>query len=153
MININDALEEALTLSAMTIRKTGISLEHSLQNNIPPCYGDTHLLGQVILNLLNNATRALEQHEGEKRIQVVSFTRKDRVFVSVGDSGPGIPKDIEEKIFDPFFTTSADGSGIGLSISQRIVTDHNGTIAIGRSSLGGAEFVVDLPVEKRMHPR
>ena len=153
MININDALEEAVTLSAVTIRKKGISLEQNLQENLPLCYGDNHLMGQVVLNLLNNAARALEKTGGEKKIRVASFTRKGRVSVSVADSGPGIPKDIEEKVFDPFFTTSADGSGIGLSISQRIVTDHSGTITIGRSAWGGAEFIIDLPVEKRMHPR
>jgi signal transduction histidine kinase len=84
---------------------------------------------------------------------VSSFTRKGRVLVSVADSGPGIPEDMEEKVFDPFFTTSADGAGIGLSISQRIITDHGGNITIGRSSWGCAEFIIDLPVEKRMHPR
>jgi len=153
MIAINDAVQEAITLSAVTIRKMGITLEQSLQADMPLCYGDTHLIGQVVLNLLNNAAKAAEKNEGEKRIRVASYTRKSRLFVSVADSGPGIPKAMEEKVFDPFFTTSSDGSGIGLSISQRIVTDHGGTITIRRSALGGAEFIIDLPVEKRMHPR
>jgi len=153
MIRINDALEEAITLSAVTIRKMGITLEQNLLPDLPLCYGDIHLIGQVVLNLLNNAARAVEKNEGEKKIRVASFTRKDRVLVSVSDSGPGIPKDLEDKVFDPFFTTSTDGSGIGLSISQRIVADHGGTIAIGSSVRGGAEFFIDLPIEKRMHPR
>ena len=153
MININDAAGEAITLSAVTIGKMGITLEQNLQEDLLLCYGDTHLIGQVILNLLNNAAKAVEKNEGDKKIQVASFTRKGGVFLSVADSGPGIPKDMEERIFDPFFTTSADGAGIGLSISQRIVTDHGGTLAIGRSALGGADFIIEFPVEKRMYPR
>ena len=153
MIKINDAVQEAITLSEVTIRKMGITLEQNLQADMPLCYGDTHLIGQVVLNLLNNAAKAAEKNEGEKRIRVASYTRKGKLFMSVADSGPGIPKAMEEKVFDPFFTTSSDGSGIGLSISQRIVTDHGGTITIGRSALGGAEFIIDLPIEKRMHPR
>lgn len=153
MIRFNEALEEAITLSAVTIRKMGITLEQNLQADLPLCYGDTHLIGQVVLNLLNNAAKAVEKSEGEKRILVTSFTRKGRLIVSVADSGPGISKDMEERIFDPFFTTSSDGAGIGLSISQRIVADHGGSITIGSSASGGADFIIDLPVEKRMHPR
>jgi len=153
MISINDAIEEAVTLSAVAIRKMGIALEQNLQADMPLCYGDTHLIGQVILNLLNNAAKAVEKQQGPKRIRVASVTHKGRVIVSVADSGPGIAKELEEKVFDPFFTTSSDGSGIGLSISQRIVTDHDGKLTIGRSVWGGAEFIIDLPVEKRMHPR
>jgi len=153
MIRINDALEEALDLSAVTIRKKGITLEHDLQENLPLCYGDIHLMEQVVLNLINNAANAVEKNGGEKRIRIASFTGKGRVYVSVADSGAGVPGDLEDKIFDPFFTTRADGSGIGLSISQRIVADHGGTISVGRSDAGGAEFIIDLPVEKRMYPR
>ena len=153
MIKINDAVEEAISLSTVTIRKMGIDLETDIQADMPLYYGDNLLMGQVVLNLLTNAAKALDKSEGEKRIRVATLTRKGRVMVRVADSGPGIPMDMEEKVFDPFFTTSADGAGIGLSISQRIIADHGGKITIGRSSWGGAEFVIDLPVEKRMHPR
>jgi len=153
MIQINDAVEEAITLSTVTIRKMGIDLEQELQADMPLYHGDTHLMGQVVLNLLNNAAKALEKGEGEKRIRVTSFARKGRVVVRIADSGPGIPRDMAEKVFDPFFTTSKDGAGIGLSICQRIIADHDGKITIGRSAWGGAEFSVELPVEKRMHPR
>jgi signal transduction histidine kinase len=64
-----------------------------------------------------------------------------------------VPEEIKDKIFDPFFTTNPDGSGIGLSIAQRIVTDHSGTLTVVPGELGGAHFTVTLPIEKRKFPR
>ena len=82
-----------------------------------------------------------------------SHTDGRNVAVHVADSGPGIPDELRDKIFDPFFTTSPDGSAIGLSIAERIIADHNGTIRVGDSDLGGADFKIVLPIEKRMTPR
>jgi signal transduction histidine kinase len=62
-----------------------------------------------------------------------------------------VPVEIREKIFDPFFTTSEEGSGIGLNIAQRIVADHNGSIALHTSKWGGAEFRIELPIERRIN--
>jgi len=153
MIRINDAISEAIELSAVAIRKKGIALEQDLQEGMPRCYGDAHLIEQVVLNLINNAANVLKESEGEKKIRVASFVENDRMFVRVADSGPGVPVDLREKIFDPFFTTHADGSGIGLSIAQRIMADHGGTIQVGAGEWGGAEFTIEVPVEKRMHAR
>ena len=88
-----------------------------------------------------NAANALQNYENEKKIRIASRVENDRVYVCVEDSGPGVPEDLREKIFDPFYTTYADGSGIGLSIAQRIIADHNGKIRVGSSRWGGAEFV------------
>ncbi len=80
-------------------------------------------------------------HQGKKqsakRIRIDSYCKNKCLCIQVSDSGPGIPKELADKVFDPFFTTYNDGSGIGLSIAQRIVTDHNGTIEILRSKWGG----------------
>jgi signal transduction histidine kinase len=66
------------------------------------------------------------------------------VEVSIADTGPGIPPDIQDKIFMPFFTTRRDGNGIGLAISKRIITAHKGTIKI-TSMPGGSVFHVLIP--------
>ena len=65
----------------------------------------------------------------------------------VYDSGPGIPKEAHDKVFDPFYTTKSDGTGIGLSLCHRIITDHGGTMRVETSQWGGAEFVIELPAE------
>jgi nitrogen-specific signal transduction histidine kinase len=93
----------------------------------------------------------MEKNRTAKRIRIDSYGIDKRLFIQVSDSGPGIPKELADKVFDPFFTTRNDGSGIGLSIAQRIVADHNGTIEILKSKWGGATLSVELPIEKRRH--
>ena len=151
--DINLALEEAIELSAVALRKKGIKIETSLSPNLPKCYADPHLIEQVMLNLITNAAKAIETFNGLKLVGVDSYSANNTVFIRVADSGPGIPLDHKDKIFDPFFTTSQEGSGIGLNIAQRIIADHNGSISVGKSKWGGAEFTIWLPIERRVYPR
>ena len=151
--DINGALEEAIKMSVVTLRKKGIKIERSLGQNLPGCYADPQLMEQVILNLITNAAHAIETHNGLKIINVESFAANNTMFIRVSDSGPGIPENNREKVFDPFYTTKDDGCGIGLNIVQRIIADHNGSISLNKSKWGGAEFTIHLPVEKRVFPR
>ena len=149
-ININESLEEAINLSSVTLRKNNIKFEKSLAPDLPHCYADPHLIEQVVLNLITNAARAMDKSNGDKLIEIKSSARNNTLSVRVADSGPGVPVELRDKIFDPFFTTKDDGSGIGLNIAQRIVADHNGTITLDNSRWGGAEFKIDLPIERRI---
>ena len=152
-IDLNQSLLEAIKLSTATLRKKGIKMETSLADNMPECYGDAHLMEQVMLNLINNATQIMNDKNDKKMIKVTSYFKNQSLFISVADSGPGVPLKLRERIFDPFFTTHPDGSGIGLSLAQRIIADHGGTISIDKSEWGGAEFSIELPIEKRMGSR
>ena len=151
--DINESLEEAVKLSSVTMRKNGIKIEKSLAPDLPQCYADPHLIEQVVLNLITNAARAMEKSNGDKFVEIRSFARNNTLSIQVADSGPGVPLELKEKIFDPFFTTKDDGSGIGLNIAQRIVADHNGTISLDSSKWGGAEFNIELPIERRIDNR
>jgi signal transduction histidine kinase len=153
LTNINESIEEAVKLSDVAMRKKGITIEKSLAQNLPRCYADPLLIEQVVLNLVTNAANAMKKTNGSKIIKIGSFSENNTLFIEISDSGPGVPLELKEKIFDPFFTTYEDGSGIGLNIVQRIVADHNGSIALDTSEWGGAEFRIELPIEKRMHPR
>jgi PAS domain S-box-containing protein len=143
---LNHCVKEVLRLSLVTLKKSGVHLDEALEENLPPCRGDARLLGQVVLNLLTNAAQAMEGKEGEKRIAVASFRDGEHAVVTVADSGPGVPEEIRNRIFDPFFTTKKEGTGIGLSLSHRIVAEHGGFLTVGTSILGGAEFRMGLPV-------
>ena len=149
LIDINKCIENAVGFSAATLRKVDIQLETSLELNLPQCYGDAHLIEQVLLNLINNAAQAIKKNRRPKRIEIASYCKDNCLFIQVSDSGPGIAEELAHKVFDPFFTTHHDGSGIGLSIAQRIVADHYGTIEILKSKWGGATLSVKLPIEKR----
>jgi signal transduction histidine kinase len=148
-IDINQCLNTVLHLTAITLRKAGIEVTTALAGALPGCYGDAALIEQVILNLIQNASRAVKTSAGKKQIAVTTHARDNHIHISISDSGSGVPDDLKEKIFDPFFTTSSDGSGIGLSIAQRIITDHYGAITLQTGKLGGAQFTVSLPIEKR----
>ncbi|MEW6501565.1 MAG: ATP-binding protein, partial [Thermodesulfobacteriota bacterium] len=145
--NVNGPVDEVLRLCAVTMRKGGVLLETELGSGLPDCRLDAHLIEQVLMNLLANSAEAMKNQAAPRRIRVTTEQVGRYVLVRVADSGPGVPSGVRDKVFDPYYTTKSDGTGIGLSISHRIVSDHGGRLTVGTSDLGGAEFVVTLPVE------
>ena len=146
---INPPVEEAVNLSSVTLRKSGIQLAMNLSPNLPECLIDPHMIEQVILNLISNASEAMKSMDTDKKIEVTSERQKDAVCIHVSDSGPGVPAKMMENIFDPFYTTKSNSSGIGLSICHRIVTDHGGSLDVSTSDFGGAKFTIKLPVKQQ----
>jgi PAS domain S-box-containing protein len=147
MANVNDAIGGAVELSRVTLRNHGVELHTSLAVDLPKCPVDLHLLEQVVLNLIANADQAMDGMKRRKRMEIRSAREGNWVVLAVSDSGPGISPRLREKIFDPYFTTRPEGTGIGLSFSQRVVTGHGGVISVEQSSLGGAAFRIRLPVQ------
>jgi signal transduction histidine kinase len=150
LADINMAIEEAIKLSCVALRKRGTKIESALSKDLPKVYIDSQLIEQVILNLINNSSEAMEDSEGEKKISISSSIDTSHIVIRVSDTGKGIPSEIKEKIFEPFYSTKSYGSGIGLSVCQRIIADHGGQIEAGTSKLGGAEFTIKIPIEKRV---
>jgi len=147
MVNLNGAIEEAIRLSASTLRKRGIAVSKELAPDLPTCRADPRLIEQVLVNLITNSYQAMERSDGSKHLQITSGARDAHVVIRVADSGPGVPPSLRERIFDPFFTTRKDGSGIGLSFSHRIVADHGGSLRVTTSKWGGAEFRIEIPAK------
>ena len=121
-------------------------METDLAAGLPPCRIDAQLMEQVLLNLITNAAETLADDPRQGRIVIKTRQNDNCLQICVEDSGPGIPEDLRDKIFDPFYTTKHGSSGIGLSISQRIVEDHRGTLTVGPGRLGGAAFTIELPL-------
>jgi len=144
-ININKPVKEAVKLSFVTLRKSGVQININITQNLPDCNADAHMIEQVMLNLITNASEAMKNINTEKKIEISTFLKNNYVCINVRDSGPGIPEYLMDTVFDPFYTTKSYSSGIGLSISQRIVTDHNGFLDVSISEFGGAEFLVKIP--------
>ena len=110
--------------------------------------GDADQLRQVFMNLALNALEATPP-KGVVRLSCALDPDYDsQLVVTVDDSGPGIPDDVIPRLYEPFFTTKAQGSGLGLPITNAIVSQHGGTIDASRSPLGGARFEVWLPRAK-----
>jgi signal transduction histidine kinase len=148
LIDINVPISEAIDLSAVSLRKRRINIEKKLAEHLPPCHLDAQLMEQVMLNLITNAAEAMKDKEDNKIIAVTSAVERNHIQVKVSDSGPGVPPEVREMIFDPFYTTKNESSGIGLSLSHRIITDHGGSLSVSDSELGGAEFRIEIPVKK-----
>ena len=146
----NQPIREAVSLSQTTLRKSGIRLEVQFNAHLPDCLIDPTRIEEVVLNLITNAAEALKATDRHKTIRIASTMRPDGVRITVSDTGPGIPKALRSVIFDPFYTTKGGNTGIGLSMSQRIVSDHGGRLRVNPVGVdGGAEFFIDLPTPGR----
>lgn len=105
-------------------------------------------INHVFMNVIDNALRAIDGPVDKRRIAVRGEVDGGFYVVTIGDSGHGIDAEQLASIFEPFWTTRAagEGTGLGLAIARQIVEEHGGTIAAGRSPLGGAEFTIRLPL-------
>jgi signal transduction histidine kinase len=112
----------------------------------PLVNGDPGRLGQVVLNLIQNAIHALADGERGSRVSISVAPVAAGVELSVEDDGPGIPNEVLPHIFEPFFTTkvSGAGTGLGLAVTREVVSRHGGTIEVETSS-AGTRFRVTLP--------
>lgn len=149
LTDVRTPIKEAIKLSRVAVRKAGIEIKYNFDDNLPKIYIDSQLVEQVILNMITNAAVAIEEIQTQKQIMISTGKANGYVEIKVSDSGTGIHAEIRDQIFDPFYTTKSDGAGIGLSLCQRIIADHGGTIDVSESISGGAEFTTRLLIEKR----
>jgi two-component system sensor kinase FixL len=144
--NLRQLVEEAGALALVGSREKGVRSVFRFDAALDTVMVDRIQLQQVLTNLLRNAVEALEHAERkELHVTIVPMSSRE-VAISVEDSGPGISDEIAPELFKPFTTTKSGGMGIGLSISRRIVEAHGGEMSVSRSKLGGASFVVTLPL-------
>jgi signal transduction histidine kinase len=151
--SVNDVLDRTIAMGrhraehrAKIVRTYG---------ELPAVVGDPSALGQVFLNLLLNAADAIpEGHAPDNEITVRSLVRGSDVIVEVSDTGPGVPRESLPHLFEPFYTTKrlGEGTGLGLSVSRRIVADHQGRIEVLNNPTGGATFRVVLPIGRGKEP-
>jgi two-component system, NtrC family, sensor kinase len=141
-VRVNDILEEIVELMDREFQFNRITVKKSFAEPPPVIRSDPSQLRQVFQNLILNAVTAVGK-DGEITLQVKH--EAEGVSVSVSDTGPGVPKDMEAKIFDPVFTTRPDGTGLGLAVSAGILEKIGGRISLKSEPGKGATFTVDLP--------
>ncbi len=145
-IDVHEGLESTLTILGHKLRH-GVTVTREFDRALPriPAYGSE--LNQVWTNLIDNAVDAMD---GRGRLTLRTALEGDRVLVEIGDDGPGIPPDTQNRLFEPFFTTKGvgKGTGLGLDTSRKIVVDHHrGDIRVS-SKPGDTRFQVFLPLAK-----
>jgi len=153
-VNVNKLIEDLSRLVDKEAIRSHIEIRRDFQQDLPLVHTDAPSLRQVMLNLLTNATHAV-QKDGQIRISTKS-SQNGSVEIIVADTGCGIPRDHLAKIFDPFFTTKPEGkgTGLGLSICHGIVDKLGGRISVSSEVGKGSTFMVTLPVnqQKGMRP-
>ena len=142
--DINDAVESTLKLLANDL-KHGVTLDLQL-GDLPlvPC--QIGLIKQVLLNLFKNGVQAMN---GSGTLSVATAVENDRCAIRIRDQGGGISEAALSRIFDPFFTTKpvGEGTGLGLSLSHGIITQHKGLLEVVETTEQGTEFLLALPLK------
>ncbi len=145
--DLNALVAEALELEAVVRQSAGIALALEVVAPLPQVVGDCRQLREVLLNLLANARQAMPKGGTiTLRADHCTLRGEDAVAIEVEDTGGGISAEIIRNIFNPFFSTHPKGTGIGLSISHRIVEQHHGEIEV-LNGVAGARFIVRIPLQ------
>ena len=147
--SLADQVRRVLELKAYQLRQDDVEIRTEF-TPCPPVYADENQIQQVLLNLVQNAHQAMARQAPPHILTVRVRPVDGGGRIEVLDTGPGIPPDVLPKIFDPFFTTKppGDGSGLGLSVSYGIISEHSGRLWGENRADGGAVFIVELPVGK-----
>lgn len=146
--NINDVIIEALKSFEREFKNNNIDIKTELVDNPPLISIDREKMTIAITNLIKNSIEAMQKPP--KLLKVISKVRGGNIEIVISDTGKGIPKDKIKYIFDPFFTSKIYGPGLGLTFTQRIIQEHNGTISVESEPEKGATFTTRLPLKRSL---
>ncbi len=159
-MDANQVIANTMALMNSHLKKNMVNIKLNLAAPESNINGSPQQIGQVIMNLVNNALEAVvdgpdfkEKLKGPEsiggEIAIDTSCRDEKIIITVRDSGPGISEKDLNYIFDPFYTNKKSmGMGVGLSICHGIIEDHRGTITAQNTSEGGAVFTIELPLVK-----
>jgi PAS domain S-box-containing protein len=146
-LDMNQILEDSLKMVRLATKTNSVEVIKKFEP-VEKVEANAGQLQQVFVNLITNAFQAMNGREG--RLVLSTRSLKDLAEVKVSDNGMGIPQQYLKKIFDPFFTTKnpGEGTGLGLNIVYRIITNYEGTIDVESKEGAGTTFTIKLPVKE-----
>jgi len=151
--DLNRIVRLAVEMARHDKRSKDSVIHYELQESLPAVEAVEDELTQVCINLALNAFDAMSSNPPDRprRLTIRSEAPDGFVRVSFADTGPGVPAEVRTKLFEPFFTTKdvGRGSGLGLSVSYRILEEHGGTLRLDEEAAPGAAFVIELPAVRR----
>jgi signal transduction histidine kinase len=150
-VNLSELVERTLHLHAYSLRKSNITVDFLMEQELPQITADPHQLMQVFLNLMLNAEQAIREARDKGTLRIRLRKTDGNIQVTFEDDGPGIAPEILPNIFDPFYTTKRPGrgTGLGLSICKAVMKEHAGNIEAASAPSGGAVFTVTLPLDAK----
>lgn len=143
-VDLNRMIREMIVMLRETAHRSSVSIRADLDIALPTTTADRVQLQQVLMNLMLNAIEAMKDTGGELTVTSKS-TDDDQSLVSVSDAGIGLPAEHAGRIFEAFFTTKPHGTGMGLSLSRRIIESHGGRLWASANTGRGATFQFSLP--------
>jgi PAS domain S-box-containing protein len=146
-VDLNDSTREVMALSLSELQRNRVILRSELADDLPLVTGDRVQLQQVILNLLRNASDAMNTVHDRPRELLIRTERDegDRVLLSVKDAGIGFDPQTADRLFETFYTTKNDGMGVGLCVSRSIIESHQGRLWATLNDGPGATFSFSIP--------
>jgi C4-dicarboxylate-specific signal transduction histidine kinase len=146
-LDINDAIQEVLTLTRSEMQRHGVLLRTERCADDRPVFGDRVQLQQVLLNLIMNAVESMSTITDRPKMLTIKSEpiKPEGLQVAVEDTGTGLDPKITDRIFDSFFTTKPEGMGMGLSICRSIIDAHGGRISVSPGVPYGTVFRFTLP--------
>jgi signal transduction histidine kinase len=154
--SLNAIIEACLALVKYQLTRNQVTVVRELDDSLPPLLLDRNKIEQAMINLFLNAIQAMP-NGGTLAVRTCSRPPQDRhalpqpptLVAEVEDTGTGIPEDLIPRIFDPFYTTKPTGlgTGLGLSVTRKLIEAHGGTIAATNRPGGGARFTITLNSE------
>jgi len=157
-MDVNQVIENTVALIRSYLKKNMVNIKLNLAAETSNINASPQQIGQVIMNLINNAVDSIinspdfhnnikGSHSFGGEISIDTDNRGEEFIITVKDTGPGVSKNDMDSIFDPFFTRKKTlGMGVGLSICHGIIEDHKGTIIADNLAEGGAKFTISLPL-------
>ena len=146
----NTLVGELAEFMRAEIEHSGVTLDVKLDHNLPPIPFDRRFMKQALLNLVKNAVAAMPNGGS---LSLATMYNADELRIVVSDTGIGIAENKIGKIFEPYYTTRENGTGLGLTLSYKIVKEHGGDITVRSKQGSGSQFTVTIPVpqkERRM---
>lgn len=146
-VRVDDVVDSALQALSDRVEKSGVRVETDIQTD-STLLGDAEKLRRVLLNLVGNALEILsESQTPQPRIDVQAGENLagTEIWIRVRDNGPGMSPERVERIFSPFYTARQGGTGLGLAVTQKLVSAHGGEIEVDSELGKGTEFIVTLP--------
>jgi signal transduction histidine kinase len=146
-VHLDELIEQIKPIILPQARDLKVNLNFDLNVNqsIPM---NSNEISQVLINLLNNSIEALSNtDQSNKEINIHTRVFGNYVELKISDNGPGVPEQLKASIFDLMKTNKKQGMGLGLWLCKHIIDRHQGRISHQQSSLGGAEFLIQLPIE------
>ncbi len=155
MVTADDLMNETLPLMEPLMKKSGIQLNVESEESTPLLYADRYRVQTALLNLIQNASEAMENFGHQITVSVYKDTSRQAIAIAVKDDGPGIPPDLMEKICEPFFSTHENEGlrGLGLAIVKDIMKVHSGDIEIKSTKGEGTEIILYFPIYDTTPPQ